>query len=176
MSIIPDCRPKYLKDADHILCKKEQVDKKEINPYWWGLLNKEDKEFIKGYDWNTEQVVCNLFDNLDVYAAELKDVGINVDDIDTNIVNGAFNDGCEPPTYERSERDSNMKWYSDYTYEELQKMNNITKTMLLLKEILCAHIESERDMLITSMIDNMDEDAYDEAYNEAMKESVKNKD
>lgn len=50
MSYIPDCR------------NDENYNQK--------YLNDKDREFVRGYDWCTEEVVDNFFNNMDVYFDE----------------------------------------------------------------------------------------------------------
>lgn len=129
MTYIPDCRKKLNDDGTP-------------NPYWEGVLIGEDKEFIRGYDYNTDNAINNLFDNLDVYTSEFAEENIDINDVDINIV-------CS---------DNDEKWYVDYTLEELEQMNKPTRLMLLMKYILNHYIEMERDELITAMIDDMEEE------------------
>ena len=80
MSYIPNCRPKYQKDATPVpYVKTEDIPEKEINPYYYGLLEGDDKEFLRGYDYNTVDVVNNLFDNLDVYVSEFQKIGLDAE-------------------------------------------------------------------------------------------------
>lgn len=157
MSIIPNCREKYIKDT----LSSTDIDKKEINPYWYGLLLGKDAEYLMGYDFNTEFVVNNLFDNLDAFANELEEIGINIEELDTEIVNGASD------TNEKETRP--CKWYCEYSQEELDSMNNTTKMFLLFKYMLNRYIEDNRDMLVTSMIDNMNDKIYTKNYDKISK-------
>ena len=91
MSYIPNCRPKYQKDATPVpYVKTEEIPEKEINPYYYGLLEGDDKEFLRGYDYNTVDVVNNLFDNLDVYVSEFQKIGLDAEKIDINLVDGSI--------------------------------------------------------------------------------------
>lgn len=168
MSYIPDCRAKYEKDVDKPCKNKATCEENAINPYWYGLLQGEDKEFCAGYDWNTEMVLNNLFDNLEIYEEELEKVGIKVDDIDFDVVNGAYDEANITFSEKADERE--VKWFPDYTDAELKKMNKATKIMLTLKFIVNHYIEMERDELVTSMIEDMS----DEAHEEAMKKAKEN--
>lgn len=145
-----------LKDAAPLPFRNyDEIGEDEINPYWYGHLRGNDAEFLRGYDYNTIEVVNNLFDNIDVYAEQLERIGLDADDIDDSIVDGTISELNFNLPQRNNEDES--KWFSDYTDEELKGMSLTTKFFLLVKEILNDHIESERDMLVTSMIDNMDE-------------------
>lgn len=121
MSIIPDCRSdeyynqKYLHDCD--------------------------KEFVRGYDWCTEEVVDNFFNNLEVYFEE--------DSFIMHMLNE------EIPEYEHEEYDA------EYTFNNREDEHRIVKTYWdKIRSKMLEWIESERDELITSMIDAMG-DEYD---------------
>lgn len=152
MSFIPNCRAKFDKDVQIPFRDNKDIPEYKINPYWGGLLEGEDREFVAGFDWNTSFGLNNMFDNLEIFEDELKSIGINVDEIDKNIVNGADEDNPND--------DREIKWFSDYTDEEISNMNYSTKVMLMFKYMTNLFVESERDELITSMIDNMDEDKH----------------
>lgn len=159
MSYIPNCRPKLEKDAGPFPHKSEKdVPENAINPYWYGLLRDKDETFLQGFDYNTRVGVDNLFDNLDVFRDDLEAIGIDVDDIDENIVNGA--DDANNITMPDTADDRECKWYDDYTEEELSKMSHSTRVMLFMKYMLSYYIEMQRDELVTSMIDGMDEAKY----------------
>lgn len=141
MSYIPNCREKYAKDvyANYFNLNKDIPDG-EINAYWDGNLKGEDKAFINGFDYCVDDAINNLFNNLDVFESEFEEVGIDVNEIDSDIVNG----------------DMECKWYPYYAEEELEKMNSSTRIMLLIKYVLNLNTETNRNMLVTSMIEGME--------------------
>lgn len=152
MSYIPDCRTKYEKDISKPYKGMEKVDEKAINPYWYGNLKGDDALFVAGYDWNTEQVVNNLFDNLDVYASEFNSIGLDVRDIDRDIVNGAYNE-CNILFNQEFADTRPVKWFNEYSQEDIDEMNDATKFTLMMKYILNHYIEMNRNELVTSMIE-----------------------
>ncbi len=161
MSYIPNCRPKFAKDAGSTPYRKaEDIPADEINPYYYGLLNGDNAEFLKGFDWNTANAVNKLFDNLDVYWREFEHAGLNVDEIDFTVDGSIECPNANLPDCGNSEE---SKWFSEYSEEELSKMSQSTKVMLLMKEILNDYIEKERDILVTSMIDDMEDDEHAKA-------------
>lgn len=165
MSIIPDCRPKYKKDVAMPYKNPEKeiaAKKNEINPYWYGLLKGSDESFLQGYDWNTTQALYNLFDNLEIFADVLEDVGIDFDEIDESIVNGSSAE-CNNITMPFLDDKREWKSYNEYSEEELTSMSQSTKIMLVMKSILAEYIESSRDSLVTSMIEDMTEEEYEQA-------------
>ncbi len=105
------------------------------------FLNGVDKEFVAGYDWCTEQAVDNFFDNLDVYFSD-----------DSSLIK-AFNE--ELPEVMQSEEE--IEWTFGNREPEVRKIRTFGD---LFRFYLHEWIESERDELITSMIDNMDDDLY----------------
>lgn len=108
MSLIPDCR------TDEAYNEK--------------YLNKEDRTFVNGFDYCTEQAVDGFFYNLDVY----------------------FDD------------DDKLMELLQAELPEDEKQENATTYADLLKNKLLEWIESERDELITAMLDDMDDDEYEE--------------
>lgn len=103
-------------------------------------LNERDKSFVDGFDWCAERAVDNLFDNLDI----LED-----DDLQKFLEKELPYDPHEDydwvPTFDDGEKEHReIKTYGDYLRLELIN-----------------YIEAERDVLITSMIDNMDEEEYE---------------
>jgi len=95
-------------------------------------LNDKDAEFIAGYDWNRIFAVENFFDNIDEYNIE----------------------AMEP----ESEEESALLDYLEEHPEAAEAMKNVLVENI--KEAMLHHIEMERDELITSMIDNMDDDEW----------------
>ncbi len=159
MSYIPNCRPKYKREAGPFpYIKTEDIPKDEINPYWYGLLQGRDKEFVTGFDFNTGEALNNLFDNLEVYEEELMSLGINVNDIDTEIVNGS---------YDEDDEFRPCKWYNEYSHRDLCSMNKATRLMLFIKYMINDYVEMERDNLITSLIESMSEEEHEKAMRDA---------
>lgn len=108
-------------------------------------LNNFDKEFVRGYDWCVEMSVDNFFDNLDIYFGD-----------DSHIMH-LLNE--ELPENMREEYEIE-RTFADENYR-VEKRDVKTYVDLLRSKIL-DYIEMERDELITSMIDNMDEQEYSE--------------
>ena len=108
-------------------------------------LNNFNKEFVRGYDWCVEMSVDNFFDNLDIYFGD-----------DSHIMH-LLNE--ELPENMREEYEIE-RTFADENYR-VEKRDVKTYVDLLRSKIL-DYIEMERDELITSMIDNMDEQEYAE--------------
>lgn len=106
-------------------------------------LNNFNKEFVRGYDWCVEMSVDNFFDNLDIYFGD-----------DSHIMH-LLNE--ELPENMREEYEIE-RTFADENYR-VEKRDVKTYVDLLRSKIL-DYIEMERDELITSMIDNMDEQEY----------------
>ena len=138
MSYFRNVRDKY--DTDF-----KNTGKKEPNPYYEGYLNEQDKVYINGYDHNTENVVTNFFYNTDIYTERFEQIGFDPLKVDANVL--------------QDEKD-----IDDYSEEELDAMSMETKVLLAIANSLLEYIESDRNMLITSMIDNLSEKDYNENY------------
>ncbi len=108
-------------------------------------LNNFDKEFVRGYDWCVEMSVDNFFDNLDIYFGD-----------DSHIMH-LLNE--ELPENMREEYEIERTFADEN--DRVEKRDVKTYVDLLRSKIL-DYIEMERDELITSMIDNMDEQEYSE--------------
>lgn len=106
-------------------------------------LNNFDKEFVRGYDWCVEMSVDNFFDNLDIYFGDDSHI--------MHLLNEELPENMrEEYEIERTFADENAR---------VEKRDVKTYVDLLRSKIL-DYIEMERDELITSMIDNMDEQEY----------------
>lgn len=125
------------------------------------FLDGTDKEFIKGFDWATEMAVDNFFDNNFDGGMPVEEDG----ELST-ILNK------ELPDYLKE------KYEMEFTFGDREPETREIKTYAdLLRSKILDWIEMERDELITSMIDNMDEDIYEAIRNKKMKEnSEKSKD
>lgn len=160
MSYIPDTRERFVTP----LFESENQERKE-NGYWHGFLNEKDQEFVRGYDWANEMSVANFFNNLDVYGGEFEEIGIDVNEISEQL------DGAVPfPFYNEDANPEDYKDMDDFSEEEKERMNFATKLFLTMKSCLIDWIEMERDQLIVSMIDNMDDEEYEKIKAERLKQ------
>ena len=103
------------------------------------FLNSKDKEFVRGFDWAAEMAADNLFDNLD---------SVIEDDYILRRLNEKLPD-VDQTEYEFTS-----------TFNETDETRTIKTVADYLRYKLLEYIEMERDELITSMIDNMDEEEY----------------
>lgn len=92
-------------------------------------LNDSDKAEVKGYDWCTEAAVDNFFDNLDTYFE------------DDSVV-------MELMTKELPESMKTEYDFGDDDHREVKTYGDYFRMNLLI------HIESTRDEMIVSMVDN----------------------
>lgn len=100
-------------------------------------LNRKDKEFVSGYDWAVEQTVDNFFDNLNM--------------LENNELEPLLNKEIEcDETYE-------MTWAHGNREDEKREIKTFAE---YLRFKILEWCEMERDELITSMIDHMDEAEY----------------
>lgn len=106
-------------------------------------LNQKDKEFISGYDWCVEQVVDNFFDN-------------NYDHDDEGYLEHILAQELPECMKDNYEMEAGTDENGQRKYEEREVK---TYADLLRMQIL-AWVETERDELITSMIDDMSEEEY----------------
>lgn len=104
-------------------------------------LNEKDAEFVKGYDWCAEEVADNFFNNINVYFED-----------DSHLMHILNEEMPESMQYEED---------VEYRFGQREKETRKVKTYLdMLRSKLQDWIESERDELIVSMIDNMDDEEY----------------
>lgn len=109
-------------------------------------LNDNDKAEVRGYDWAVEEVVDTAFDNLDVFCDD------------------TFLAELNKPLPESLKTEYEMEWrFGDRGTEK----RNVETYLDLLRYAILAHCEMDRNELVTSMIDDMDEDEY-----KAIKEKV----
>lgn len=125
------------------------------NYYNEDFLTKTDKDFVSGFDWATEMAVDNFFDNnFD------SDMPIEEDGELSTMLNK------ELPDYLKE------KYEMEFTFGDRDNEEREIKTYAdLLRMKLLEWIEMERNELITSMIDNMDEDIYNAIRNKVLKEN-----
>lgn len=103
-------------------------------------LNEKNKREIKGYDWCAEEVVDTFFDNLDTY-------------IDEDLLKILES---ELPEEDREE----YEW--SYTFGNREPEKRKVRTLAdLIRSKIQEFIEEERDELIVSMLDSMDEAEYE---------------
>lgn len=122
--------------------------KTKENSYYEGYLNDKDAEYVAGFDWVTDLVLRNLFHEGN--AEDVYDILVeNVENISKN-----------------------EKLIVDLKTLPNDDRKDIVKAI---KFLVLDHIEMDRDELITSMIDNMDDDEFaklKEAYNNGRRNSV----
>lgn len=106
-------------------------------------LNEKDTHFLHGFDWAVEQAVDNFFDN-DMF--ELQDPGSHLGHIINETLPEEMQDEYE---MEFAFNDRNTEKRKVLTYADLIRMK------------LLEWIEMERDELITSMIEGMDDTEYE---------------
>ena len=133
----------YFRDArskfDHTPFTKKT---EEPNPYYQEYLNKDDDNFLDGYDWATEEEIVGFFNNLDVF----------LDDLDNDIL------------FDPEKLDENLLAAEEVTDEDKKAASKETRFMLWLKESLLQYMELSRDELVTSMIDAMEDEEYSENF------------
>lgn len=118
------------------------------------FLDGQDKAELFGYDWCAEEVVDSFFDNLDVYFDD--------DSYMMHLLN------------EEMPKDMQKEETIEWTFGDRPDTVREIKTYKdLLRSKLQDWIESERDQLITSMIDAMDEDLYNAIRNKVLKDNEK---
>lgn len=104
-------------------------------------LDKESKQELRGYDWCAEFVVDNFFDNLESC-------------LDSDIIEKLLNKKIPKECRETYEFTSSCG--GGYTVKrKTKRLKDWIRSKLL------DYMESERDALIISILDNMDEDEYE---------------
>lgn len=106
-------------------------------------LNEKDKEFLIGYDYNTEKIVDNFFDNLEYLDCDylLEFLAQEIPD-------------------EMKETYEMVHSFSEDS-ENVGEMREVVTYTDFIRSKLLEHIECERDHMIKSMIDNMDSEEYE---------------
>ena len=117
------------------------------------FLSGDDHEFVRGFDWCAEEVVDNFFNNMDVFF-----------DDDNHLLH-VLNETLP----EHLQAEEEIEWRFGDRGKEVRKIETYAD---LLRTKLEDWIESERDSLITSMIDNMDEDLFNAIRNKVLKENA----
>ena len=118
------------------------------------FLNERDKEFLAGFDWATEMACDNFFDNRydDTNSDE------NSDYLDRTLTK-------EVPDYMQEE------YIMEHSFENMQDEKRKVKTYAdYVRFEILKWIEEQRNELITSMIDGMNEDEYKTLREKALKE------
>ncbi len=137
MTYIPNTREK-IKEPHTTLGKPEE------NGYWQGYLNEEDSREVCGYDWAMD-ILHNFFFNIDVYDVEFGAVfdltRDEIVDVDESII-------------------EDTRTIGEFSEEEMDSMPQITKVAKLFHDTLLDWLEANRDEMVVSMIENMDEEEY----------------
>ena len=117
------------------------------------FLNEKDKEFVRGFDWCVEMAVDNFFDN-EMFNLQNDDSYLGhilSEKLPVNMVE----------EYEVEYR------YRDVDKTETRKVETYAD---LIRSKILDWIEAERDELITSMIDSMDEAEHEAMMKKAYEE------
>lgn len=116
-------------------------------------LNEADSEYINGYDSSIDDNIDNFFTNLMNWEDDIKEA-LFPDPEDEEKVNEAVKMNFETIW-------NDDMYYSDYQIEDLEAMSPYTRLFLFLKEKMLEWAEGNRNEMITSMLENMDESEYD---------------
>ena len=114
-----------------------------------------DREFVRGYDWLTEMVVDNFFNNLEM--------------LDSDLMEKVLDEKVPDSLQEEYEMVNTFKLDAEMPDSEIRKVETYGD---YIRFKLLEHIESERDQLITSMIDGMDEDIFNAIRNRVLKDNA----
>lgn len=136
MTMFPNCRAKYTKDAypggGAPFRRAEDIPKDEVNPYWEDNLSKRNRQIISGYDCAMEEVAIFFSD---ITATICEYIGV----------------------YDRNQIDDDVmcdeRHIEDFDDAEIIKMSKQTYVLKVLQSELIMQLESTRDMLITGLID-----------------------
>ncbi len=117
-------------------------EKKSPNPYYEKYLGNDDHNFLDGYDWAVDEEIKSFFGNiLDYLEGFDKEHFLRIGKIDEDIL-----------------------LRDDVSESELKDVNDETVFLYRFKEAVLEHLEIQRNEMVTSMIDNTDEDEYNENY------------
>ena len=118
---------------EHLVDYRTGESKEELNPYYEGNLNAINKETVWGYDFAAE-VTENFFFNLDVF--EILGDYINIDNISTDFL---------MLPYEEAE-------------QKVDEQNEDTQFVYHLRNSIFLWMETHRDEMIVSLIENQPDD------------------
>lgn len=124
MSYIPDCR----KGNDGLYNEK--------------YINKENKEFVRGFDYALETIL-NMFSNLETYTNEFLDADFNIRKVNDGAVSKQYDDCLN----------KDEKAEETFTKEDFNKANQQTQLVTTLMYCIADWHEMERNQLLVSMID-----------------------
>lgn len=136
MTMFPNCRAKYTKDAypggGAPFRRAADIPKDEVNPYWEKNLSKENKQMLNGFDCAMEEV-----------GSFFSDIGVTIWEY--------------MGMYDRNQVDDEVmcdeRHIEDFDDAEVAKMSKQTYVLKVLQSELIMQLESTRDMLITGLID-----------------------
>lgn len=129
-------------------------DGRNDNYYNEDFLDKPNKNFLDGFDWATEMAVDNFFDN------NFGDLGMCENAYLTEVLEKEVPDSLK------------QEYDMEFTFGDRETEKREIKTYAdYLRMKLLEWIEMDRDELITSMIDGMDEDIYNAIRNKVLKEN-----
>ena len=120
------------------------------NAYYEGNLKDEKSvEFKEGFDYAVEAML-NLFNNLDTYASEFENIGLDTDlpENATKYVNGI---NVYHPEAEAEEA-------TDLSLEEFEQLPKDVQVFATFKEVLNHWMEMERNEIVVSLIENQEEE------------------
>ncbi len=137
MSMFPNCRAKYTKDAypggGAIFRRAEDIPEDEINSYWEGNLGKQGKRIVGGYD--------AAMDEVDMFFKNISETIYQcVGEYDSSQVDDAVM--CDE------------RWIDEYDDNEISKMTRQTYILKTLQSELLMKLECYRNVMITTLIDD----------------------
>lgn len=118
------------------------------------FLDGNDRTFIRGYDWLTEMVVDNFFNNLEL--------------LDSDLMEKVLSEKVPESLQGEYEQVATFKLNDEMLDIEIRKVETYGD---YIRFKLLEYIESERDQLITSMIEGMDEDIFNAIRNRVLKDN-----
>lgn len=144
MSMFPDCRQQYTRDAyrhygGDRFRKMQDIPPDEVSPYWQGHLKGENRQRTAGYDYCAEQVKL-FFSNTDVYEEELGEA----------LGDRKFWDKLDPDVIE-DERSIN-----EFTLEERKTWSRPTLIFKTIQDCMLDFIEMTRNESIVAMLDEQE--------------------
>ncbi len=139
MTMIPDCRKKYIKDAYPYGTRfrsSSEFEEGEINPYWEGHLKGADKELVRGYDWAVENIGSYFADSIE--DTVWKCLGRHAESqLDTSVL-------------------VSKRRIDEYSEEEISGMSRETYLLKSIHSDLLKEMEAFRNEMITSFLDGQE--------------------
>lgn len=144
MSYFPDIESLYLTTFGSP--KKGETEERPVNNYYEGFLNEEDAHLLCGYDDAMEELSESfkcIKEGLDDFGG-IENTNFDLSKIDESKINEFLTTEYDP--------------FYDDDEEEIAKLSNETKVVMIIAGYLCQRLSSDRNMIGISLTESMPEE------------------